>query len=718
VLAAAALLAGPPLAHGLLNLEEAWAMASWAAVVMCSLGAAWCQSNCRLYIVGQYDWGRKVGFYLDVEGARLAELPVILGLADGQQWRFAAHRPVFAHDRPYSLRAVVSPQGGELFVDERRVAESPGGFVPARGAALEVNHRPAWCHEPGDWVAVVERVTVLVQNPGGGEQRREFDFSDFARRPLPLVLFQPDAPAFAELEIPPGATVTIEARLRFAPSDPRSWAPLLDAYGQCRYAEWPEKVHSDAQLQADVAREEEILATMPASPDFDEYGGYLRAGWRGEARGFFYVTRRADKWWLVTPAGNPCFYLGVCAVPGLTWETTPVTEREFLYEWLPPRADPWAAAWSKNCWGLNDETEYVCFYTCNLIRKYGPQWAERATALAVRRLKSWGFSGGGKWGAPAELVQVPVLRRSGVPILVRHPDVFDRQVQAALRASLERQVGPQRNNPRILGWSLGNEYDEIVTRRETLDILQRPATTPAKQALLDYALEELYQGALAKLAQAWQTPAASRSALYAATDLKPPAQDLDKLRRFYAERYYEFLYRTIKELDPNHLYLGFWIVPGWWEEEEDWRLIARHCDVIGYDRYSRTYPSALLARLQRETDKPTLCGEFSMPAWYAGQRGFGRYEASWARDDAEAGDLYRSWVRAAAEDPYCVGLIWFLWRDQPLTGRGPGRGPALVWGEHYAFGLITETDRPKWELVRRLREANLAAPRWRLGLAR
>ena len=197
----------------------------------------------------------------------------------------------------------------------------------------------------------------------------------------------------------------------------------------------------------------------------------------------------------------------------------------------------------------------------------------------------------------------------------------------------------------------------------------------------------------------------------------PPPRDVEKLRTVLRGRLHSFLYTTIKDIDPNHLYLGNWIVPGWWVNEEDWRIHARHCDVIGYDRYNREYLEERLQRLQRESDKPTLCGEFGLPAWYEGRRGFGRYPAN-AADDGEAGELYEGWVRGAAADPYCIGLEWFLYRDQHVTGRGPGRGPELVHGEHFAFGIVTETDRVKWPLVQRMREANLQAAIWRQEAAR
>jgi hypothetical protein len=140
--------------------------------------------------------------------------------------------------------------------------------------------------------------------------------------------------------------------------------------------------------------------------------------------------------------------------------------------------------------------------------------------------------------------------------------------------------------------------------------------------------------------------------------------------------------------------------------------------VIGYDRYGLTYSDTALERLKAQTGKPVLCGEFSFPAFYGGRRGFGRYGAVSADDDARAGELYARWVQDAAKDPYCVGVSYFKYRDQPLTGRGPGRGDMPVIGEHFAFGLVTETDRPKWPLVRAMREANLNAARWRLEAAR
>ena len=678
--------------------------------VLAALGSAQARplSNCRFYIAHQHDFEQKVGFFLDLVGADLQQLTLTLGVGDGKTWRYAECTPGFVADREYDVRAIAAPEGAQLLLDGKPVAQSPGMWQPA-AAPCEVNYRPAFATQ-GEWLAVVSRISVVVTHGGKELASRNFDFARTSARPLPLQLFEPGDHKTAELTVSPGDTVTMNAVLRLAAADLKRWAPYIDPYGQCRYADWPEKIRTDKDLSSDVAREDAELAKMPPSPDYDECGGYRKAGWRERATGFFHVVRRKGYWWLISPEGNPCFYLGVCEIPAATYPSTPIAGREFLFEWLPS-GEPWSQAR-----GGGGDSEWVSFHTANLIRKYGPDWLEKTTARAVRRVRAWGFSGGGKWGAPANLVSLPVLGRGDTPSLVQHPDVFDPKVCDVFRRALEAQIAPERNNPRILGWSLGNEWAEIIPDSDITGILARSADVPAKRALADYAVDEIYGGSLARLAAAWKVSAPDRAALYASAP-KPPPEDIEKLRRFYADRYYDFIYRTVKSIDPNHLYFGFWIMTQWgqwWPNEADWRLIARHCDVIGYDRYAREYDSKRWRQMEVEAGKPTLCGEFGFPAWYEGMRGLGRYPAASSRDDAEAGELYYRWVQAAARDPYAVGMLLFVYRDQPITGRGPGRGPSLILGEDYAFGVITETDRPKWAMVRRVREANLKAAQWRL----
>lgn len=666
----------------------------------------------RFWLAAQHDWGNRQGFYFNFENTsegavpcKLETLRLILGVGDGQSWRFLFTDVEWEFDRDYTARAVIGPQGAEIWLDGERLGQSPGGFVPSRGPC-STNTVPGWASDPAEYLV---RQTSLQLSTSSGRHREVA----YPQPPLPLFLFAGDMGHDLDWKTEPAETLILTAMFRLIRyPDLREMAPFIDRYGQCRYVDWSGKVRTDADLLQARQEEEERLQAWGQPEGRDAYGGWTQAGWKERGTGFYQVKQHRGFWWLLSPAGNPCFYLGLSSAPGHSWETTPVSDREFLFEWLPSRTGPEAAAWNRNCWGLQDGTEYVAFHTVNMIRKYGPGWERQVTESAVRRIQTWGFSGIGKWGGTEGLASLPVLGRWDVPNVARHPDIFDPAVRDRFRESLRRQVEPRRNDPFVVGWSLGNEYDEIITRQEVIDILKRGAEVAAKRALVDYARQTLYGGEGARLAQAWGLPGKSAEEILTAVPQVPEA-DQEALRRFYAERYYEFIYRTLKEIDPNHLYLGFWIVPGWWENQEDWRLSARYCDVIGYDRYANEFADEQLLKLMAEASKPVLCGEFSFPAFYGGSRGYGRYPV-WADDDADSGERYRNWVEAAAQNPFCVGVAWFHYRDQPLTGRGPGRGPRLVHGEHYAFGAVDVTDRPKWDLVERMRQANLIAARQRL----
>jgi uncharacterized protein (TIGR03437 family) len=301
---------------------------------------------------------------------------------------------------------------------------------------------------------------------------------------------------------------------------------------------------------------------------------------------------------------------------------------------------------------------------------------------------------------------------------VQHPDIFDPNVQALFLASLQQQMQGFVNSSSILGWSYGNEYDEIVTPDEVSSILAMTSTVPAKQALVNEALSASYGNNVAAMATAWGVTAASTADLYNASPT-PPAADIETLREYYADRYYAFLYQTVKTIDPNHLYFGCWIVPRWWVNATDWQLNAAHLDVIGYDRYAPVFEDSLLQSLAKSTAKPTFLGEFSFPPHYSLLRGYEVYPLASASDDADAGAQYQTNLQAAARNPWCVGVGWFEYRDEPVSGRGflGETDLDLVEGEDYAFGMVDVADRPKYDLVEQVRTTNLAMAQRRLAFA-
>jgi hypothetical protein len=688
------------------------------AFMLASLSLPAWGGSCRLYFAAQYDWDSQTGFYLSLENespegspCKLDGAKVFLGVGNGQEWRFLEYSGNWQLDHDYVIASVIRPGSFDLEIDSQLVDQGEGSLLPKNDVDLDANWVPDWANSQAEYLAIQRSLAVMSSD--GKSLNLKFE------RPVPLILLASQSPTNVPWATDQNLTLTVTAVFRMIRTPvPQSFAPYVDRYGQSKYGDWPGKARSDADLAAAAVLEQEKLLEWGVQGGFDAYGGVLSAGWQEQATGFYHLARHNGVWWLITPLGNPCFYIALSDAPALNWDRTPVTGRPWLFEELPPKTPPWDFAWGLDSWGQTDGTEDVAFPTVNMIRKYGKDWVSKANNLAVRRMKAWGFSGFGKWSDDTgNLPIVPVLNTGDVPNLDRHPDIFNPAVQAELRSVLAAQVTPRLNDPLVLGWSLHNEYDDIITADETRNMLASSSATAAKRALVDEALARMYNKNVASLAAAWKISAITVNDVYLSTPT-PPQADIEALRQYFARQYYDFLYRTFKELDPNHLYFGFWIVPGWWENETDWQLIADYCDVIGYDRYSPVFADDWMTALIRKTDKPVFLGEFSFPPTYNLERGFRAYQAASALDDADAGRLYFKWLEDARQNPYCVGVSWFQYRDEPVSGRGPGQGPDLVYGEDYAFGLVDVTDQPKYDLVEKVRQANLQAARIRLFLDR
>ena len=133
---------------------------------------------------------------------------------------------------------------------------------------------------------------------------------------------------------------------------------------------------------------------------------------------------------------------------------------------------------------------------------------------------------------------------------------------------------------------------------------------------------------------------------------------------------------------------------GRWENEEDWRLIAPYCDVIGYDNYSERFADATLGRLIRETAKPVFAGEFSFPPTYGLARGFQAYSVN-ADTEAESGEHYAAWLAERAGESVLRG------RGVVSVPRSAGERPGT--GTRSGFGLrrrATPSGWWMWEIAR------------------
>lgn len=673
-------------------------------------------ADCRLYFADQYDFGNNLGFALDLEAAasgtavcQLSSMNLVLGVADGKAFHWIVVTPKWQTGHVYEVKGVIDSTGSTLYLDGQVVGKANGGFQPL-DRYVASNLIPSWASG-----AAAYAITQLSLSIDDGTSHLSLPPQGQSPLPPPLLLMSPPPQWQGAFATQARTTTTITATFRIDPpaGDPHQYDPYVDQYGQITFSDWDSKTHSDDELAAAAATERAWLDAHAPLPNLDSFGGSTSAGWQDVATGFYHTAFVNGRWWLITPLGNPCFYLSISDV-SQKWQYTPITGRAGMFASLPARTGTFAEAWGTNVWNEGGNTLYYSFQISNMIRKYGSGWIDRANAMVNERALKWGFAGVGKWSPKFDSLPVmPVLNRADVPVVVKggHPDVFDPAIQQRLTDSLTRQTAADVNNPYIVGYTVGSEIDEVVLTAEIPSILGLGANVPAKRALVDYALAQLYKNDVSALSTAWKVKAASVADVYTAVVTGASAADIEALRRYFASSYYSAIYQTMKSVDPNHLYLGWWLVPNWWVNDSDWKMQAANTDVMGIDYYVPKFAEPYVDALIRDSGKPVLVGEFSFPGGYGGWRGFDltQYSGNTTLSDSESGDRYAQWLADTSAHPYVVGVSWFEYRDEPVAGRGPGFGPAVVIGEHDAFGLVDTTDQPKYALIEKILAANIAA---------
>jgi hypothetical protein len=455
--------------------------------------------------------------------------------------------------------------------------------------------------------------------------------------------------------------------------------PFIDRYGQFRHAEWPEKVHGDEELRADLAREEAALAASPRPAAWDEFGGWLD-GPELEATGAFRTALVDGRWWLVTPSGHLFFSTGIDVVRDMTDPIDGAKHPDWHEAAVPPDGRMAYPRW-------------------NLCRKFGAEdYLADYCAFAQRRLAAWGQNTIGNWAgrellcaaATPYVVSLGENERSipHVPGGLKFYDCFDTNFVPALRAHVAARfrddpaAARARTDPLCIGFFFDNEpqFEPCVAKA----LVAPYGGCAAKRALLARARRK-YR-AVAALNAAWGTDFADWDA---ARDIasEPAGPGWRDDRAAFRAEWYERYFRAVKEAiaaeAPGRLYLGCRFV-GFRQSDALWSAAARHCDVVSVNAYANS-----IANLPEAADRgrPILLGEFHFGA---PDRGMFRAGLCPVADQAERARSYERLVQGALRHPLLVGCHWFQYRDQPLVGRGDG--------EAYECGFVDVADRPYAEL--------------------
>jgi hypothetical protein len=493
--------------------------------------------------------------------------------------------------------------------------------------------------------------------------------------------------------------------LRFLP--PVSYDTIVDQFGQYRRENWAGKLKQEAEIPLRRKQEESEIVSTPALADRDEYGGWA-SGPQLPPLGFFATVQRDGKWWLVDPRGHLFFSVGIDSI-SLHESQTLIEGRERMFTWLPGADDPLAKHF-----GYADQVLYgpikkgrsFDFYGANLERKYGANFTQLWRSFALDRIHSWGFNTLANWSDPGLFSRklVPYTATlgihgdyarvsSGVDFWGKMHDVFDPRFAAAVDASMRKGTKKYRDDPWCIGYFIDNEIawgggeDERQHYGLAYGTLAADSDSPAKKAFLRQ-LRGHYKR-IAALNNAWNTDFKSWKQLLQ-NSYRPNSaltvqmkSDFQVFVAAFAEQYFRIIRDAVKKYDPNHLYLGCRFA---WSTPEAVKAAGQYADVVSFNVYRSHLETSFCPP---ELHKPCLVGEFHFGAMDSGMFHTGLIMAP---DQQARAELYRQFLGSALDNPAVVGVHWFQYVDEPLTGR-------TYDGENYNIGFVDVTDTPYPEMV-------------------
>lgn len=434
--------------------------------------------------------------------------------------------------------------------------------------------------------------------------------------------------------------------------------PIVDEFGQSNLLDFEGKIKSLDQLET-AWKTEETSLREEEDFNYSKYGGYLNA--KVEATGFFRTQKINDKWWFVDPEGYQFLSLGVdCIAPGKGGQVNRLDKRDqssFITKSPPEDV------------GYNpDKPNSVSFGTWNLQRRFGDEYPAKSKEMIIDRMSNWGINTIANWSSKEviDMNQKPfMLQLSGLGInegVMGLVDVYASDFQMKTEEAVKKTVSPYKDNKWLIGYFTGNEPSWLGQESRLCDlILAEDDDKPIKQALVNYLAEG-------------DTP--------------------EKRKAFIFDTFKTFLQTveaSVRKYDPNHLTLGirFGHVP----EDEILRICKEVFDVFSFNAYEVVPPRETMDRISDVTGLPMVIGEY-----HSGTVNRGMAQALvQVKNQEERGVAYRHYTEQAFNHPGLIGVGYFQWSDQDLTGRSYD-------GENYNCGIVDVTDRPYPHMVEAIKK--------------
>jgi len=345
---------------------------------------------------------------------------------------------------------------------------------------------------------------------------------------------------------------------------------------------------------------------------------------------------------------------------------------------------------------------------------------QRWASHTLDRLQAWGFNTVGNWSAPvlANSDRVPYTLplsivgdyasiSTGTDWWGGMPDPFDPRFAMATERAVAIAARDHRDDPWLIGYFADNELawagpgnDPKARYALAYGTLKMTTDVPAKRAFLKQ-LRDKYRNQ-AGLSKAWgiDLPVWELMEDPGFVPPLPSAEhpeieaDFKYFQKVFADTYFKTISDSLKWHAPNQLLLGgrFAI-----STPEAVQSCAQYCDVLSFNMYTLQPQDGYDFAALRSLDKPVLITELNFGS--ADRGPFWGGVTQLAKEE-DRGPAYANFLKQAISEPSIVGVHWFQYLDQPVSGR-------LLDGENGHFGLVGITDLPFQGFVDSVRKSNL-----------
>jgi hypothetical protein len=479
---------------------------------------------------------------------------------------------------------------------------------------------------------------------------------------------------------------------------------MVDGYGQYTDRTWSSKVAKDSDFATRKTAELNDLSTNPGTGETTG-SKYLASPVKGN--GSWQVVRNSTgQMYMEHPNGKLFWSLGVSGIS--EGQPTPVEGRENDYTYLPSTTGTYASAYY-NYHTPDGSAKCFNFAQKNLMTKYGSNYSSGWEAQVYKRLTSWGINTVGInsntdfFNGAVPYTVLESTSNFGTRLKTPHmlwgslPDPYASSFQTYMTTKFTADLAPYVLHQNFMGVYVDNEMSWGNTDSTDLlynvprGVLNSSSSQPAKSAFMKQ-LQSSYSS-IGSLNTAWKTSFSSWTSFLSSQWLPKSyttamKADFSKFTNAFASQYYSKVNAALVAAKLKGLYLG--------SRFDDYTpevisAASKYVDVLSFNAY-RTVNN-LDWNYFNSLSRPVLFSEIGYGTKADGT--FGGPSPTFSVQD-RASNL-KAFLNKAITCKNVVGVCWYSYLDQPITGRATDY-------ENTGMGLVDVADNPYTDTIKVLRD--------------